>query len=68
MQYLDNKATKEQQTALEMIFGGKAGGAPAMLAGLISDLKGMKWAPIEIGAGKIWVNIPGGPRIPTEAN
>ncbi len=31
--YLDNKATKEQQTALETIFGGKAGGAPAMLAG-----------------------------------
>jgi len=31
---------------LETIFGGKAGGAPAMLASLISDLKGMKWAPI----------------------
>ena len=57
--YLDNKATKEQQTALETIFGGKAGGAPAMLAGLISDLKGMKWAPIDFDAGKIWVKVSG---------
>ena len=57
--YLDNKASKEQQTALEVIFSGKSGGAPAMLAGLISDLKGMKWAPIEIDAGKIWVNVSG---------
>ncbi|MDA4125903.1 MAG: DUF1326 domain-containing protein [Thaumarchaeota archaeon] len=57
--YLDNKATKEQQMALETIFGGKAGGAPAMLAGLITDLKGMKWAPIEIDANKIWVKVSG---------
>jgi hypothetical protein len=57
--YLDDKATKEQQTALETIFGGKAGGAPAMLAGLISDLKGMKWAPIDFDTGKIWVKVSG---------
>ncbi len=30
-----------------------------MLASLISDLKGMKWAPIEIDAGEIWVKVSG---------
>ena len=57
--YLDNRANKDQQMALETIFGGKAGGAPAMLAGLITDLKGMKWSPIEFDAKKIWVRVPG---------
>jgi len=57
--YLDKRATKEQQKALETIFGGKAGGAPAVLAGLISDLRGIKWAPIDIDTKKIRVKVSG---------
>ena len=57
--YLDSKATKAQQKALEKIFSGKAGGAPAILASLIKEVKGLKWATISIDASKHWVKVPG---------
>ncbi len=56
--YLDNKANKAQQKALETLFGGKAGGPLALIAGLIKDLKGVKWVSISIDPSKIWVKIP----------
>jgi hypothetical protein len=56
--YLDKRANKAQQAALEAIFGGKAGGPPALIASLIGDLKGMKWANIDFDAKKIWVSVP----------
>jgi hypothetical protein len=57
--YMDKRANKDQQMALETVFGGKAGGAPAMLASLIKDVKGMKWAQVDIDSSKIWVKVPG---------
>ena len=57
--YLDDKANTEQRTALETIFGGKAGGAPAILAGLISDLKGVKYGSVKIDSSKHWASVDG---------
>ena len=57
--YLDNKANSEQKKALETLFGGKAGGPLAVIAGLIKELKGVKWASISIDPEKRWVKIPG---------
>jgi len=57
--YFDEKANSRQKAALETLFGGKAGGALAVLAGLMSDLKGIKYTRIEIDARKHSVRIPG---------
>lgn len=40
--YLDDRADSDQQDALGTIFGGQAGGHPAHLAELISDVRGVK--------------------------
>lgn len=40
--YLDDRASAKQQEALSTIFGGQAGGHPAHLAELISDVRGVK--------------------------
>jgi len=55
--YLDKRADKIQQAAMETLFGGKAGGPLAMVAGLIKDLKGMKWTTINFDAKKLWVSV-----------
>src|SRR5699024_7378976 len=39
--YLDDQANPDQQDALGTIFAGQAGGHPAHLAELISDVRGM---------------------------
>jgi hypothetical protein len=44
--YLDDRATAEQQAALGTIFGGEAGGHPAHLAELISDVRGVETVPL----------------------
>ncbi len=44
--YLDQKANERQQDALGTIFGGKAGGHPAMLASLIGEVLGVESLPI----------------------
>ena len=44
--YLDDRASAEQQDALGTIFGGQAGGHPAHLAELISDVRGVEAAPL----------------------
>ena len=44
--YLDDRASTEQQDALGAIFGGQAGGHPAHLAELISDVRGVEAAPL----------------------
>ena len=44
--YLDDRASAEQQDALGTIFGGQAGGHPAHLAELISDVRGVKAVPL----------------------
>lgn len=55
--YLDKRASKAQQRALETLFGGKAGGPLALIAGLIGNLKGVKWSSISIDPKKVWVKI-----------
>ena len=56
--YIDERADKEQRKALETVLGGKAGGAPAMLASLVSTFKGVKYVPIKIDARKHHVTVP----------
>lgn len=57
--YLDKRATAEQRKALETIFGGKVGGAPALLASMVSTNKGLKYTDVSIDIKKIWVSVPG---------
>jgi hypothetical protein len=45
--FLDEKADEGQREALQMIFGGQAGGWPAQFASLIEDVRGIEYAPIE---------------------
>ena len=44
--YLDDRATPNQQEALGTIFGGEAGGHPAHMAELISDMRGVETVPL----------------------
>lgn len=44
--YLDDRANSEQQDALTAIFSGQAGGHPAHLAELISDVRGIRAVPL----------------------
>lgn len=46
--YVDDRADAGQQEALQMIFGGQAGGWPAIFAGVIGNLRGVEMAPITI--------------------
>ncbi|GGX52862.1 DUF1326 domain-containing protein [Saccharospirillum salsuginis] len=45
--YLDQNANEAQQEALGAIFGGQAGGHPAMLASLIGEVRGVEPMPID---------------------
>ncbi|MBS9402626.1 DUF1326 domain-containing protein [Halomonas sp. TRM85114] len=47
--YLDQRADERQQEALGTIFGGQAGGHPAVLASLISEVRGVERLPISYG-------------------
>ncbi|MFE2168077.1 DUF1326 domain-containing protein [Streptomyces sp. NPDC059447] len=47
--FFDERADDAQRTALQMIFGGQAGGWPAQLVGTLGpEMRGMDFAPIEI--------------------
>ncbi|MBA1145906.1 DUF1326 domain-containing protein [Ectothiorhodospiraceae bacterium WFHF3C12] len=45
--YIDDRADAQQQDALAKIFGGQAGGHPATMGQLVSDVAGVKAAPIQ---------------------
>lgn len=45
--YLDERASTAQQQALTQIFGGQAGGVPAVLCSFVGKVLGVKAAPIE---------------------
>ena len=45
--YLDERATPEQQQALTQVFGGQAGGVPAVLCSFVGKILGVKAAAIE---------------------
>jgi len=56
-------ADEHQREALQMVFGGQAGGWPAEFAALIGEVRGMETAPIEFEIGEdlaYWrAEIPG---------
>ncbi len=45
---IDERADERQREALQMIFGGQAGGWPATLAELIGEVRGIEFAQIEV--------------------
>jgi hypothetical protein len=45
--FVDERATAAQRGALQSIWGGEAGGFPAMFASLIGEMRGIEYAPIE---------------------
>ena len=45
--YVDERATGAQRESLLRIFGGQAGGHPAVLAGFIGEILGVKAVPID---------------------
>jgi hypothetical protein len=61
--FFDERADARQREALQMIFGGQAGGWPAGFAQMISDVRGIEFAPITFEiAGDLahWrVEVPG---------
>lgn len=59
--YFDEQATQAQNDALHQIFGGKAGGHPAVLASFIGEIVGAKNVPMRFeGSGKgASLTIPG---------
>lgn len=46
--FLDERADERQRAALQMIFGGRAGGFPGIFFGeLVGEMRGFKFTPIE---------------------
>jgi hypothetical protein len=45
--FIDERADESQREALQMIFGGQAGGWPAGFAELIGEMRGIEFVPIE---------------------
>jgi hypothetical protein len=46
--FIDERGDERQREALQMIFGGQAGGWPATLAELIGEVRGIEFARIEV--------------------
>ena len=44
--FIDERADPHQREALQMIFGGQAGGWPSLFAKLIAEVRGIEFAPI----------------------
>ena len=61
--YLDERADPAQREALQIIFGGQAGGWPAEFANVIGEMRGLEYAQIEFEVaddlGHWRVAIPG---------
>ena len=45
--FVDERSDERQREALQMIFGGRVGGWPAIFASLIGDVRGMEFAHID---------------------
>jgi hypothetical protein len=45
--FIDEKANEQKREALQMIFGGKAGGFIAEFAKLLGEIRGIEFAPIK---------------------
>jgi hypothetical protein len=46
--FIDDRATEAQRAALQLIWGGQAGGFPAVFASLIGEMRGIEYVPIRI--------------------
>lgn len=46
--FIDERADEPQRAALQMIFGGQAGGWPASFAALVGEMRGVEFAPIQV--------------------
>jgi hypothetical protein len=61
--FMDERANGPQREALQMVFGGRAGGFPADFAKLIGEMRGLEFAQIKFQLAKnlaYWsVEIPG---------
>jgi hypothetical protein len=60
--FIDERADDAQREAIQIIFGGDAGGWPAGFAQLIDEVLGIEYAPIEfeLDEGRRWrVEVPG---------
>lgn len=61
--FIDERADERQREALQMIFGGQAGGWPGDFAKLITEVRGIEFVPIEFeiaGDLAFWrAEIPG---------
>jgi hypothetical protein len=61
--FIDERADERQREALQMIFGGQAGGFPAEFAKFIGEIRGIETAPIEFEVARdlsYWrARIPG---------
>jgi hypothetical protein len=58
--YVDERADDRQQTALQTIFTGQAGGVMGAFAPLISEVLGVRMVPIsyQVEGNRRWVEIP----------
>jgi hypothetical protein len=69
--FIDERADQRQREALQVIFGGQAGGWPAGFAELVEDVRGIEFAPIELeiadDLGHWRVEVPGKARGRAEA-
>jgi hypothetical protein len=68
--FIDERADDAQREAIQIIFGGDAGGWPAGFAQLIDEVLGIEYAPInfELDEGRRWsVEVPGKARGSAEA-
>ena len=69
--FVDDRASSAQREALEAIWGGRAGGFPAIFAGLIGEMRGIEPAPIAFEVADdlaYWrAEIPGKVRASAEA-
>ncbi len=45
--FIDERASAKQREAIQMIFGGQAGGYPAEFAKLVGEMRGIEFVPIE---------------------
>jgi hypothetical protein len=45
--FIDERADPRQREALQMIFGGRVGGWPAIFGNFIGEVRGMEFAPID---------------------
>jgi hypothetical protein len=45
--FIDQRASEAQRAAMQVIWGGQAGGFPALFAALIGDMRGIEYVPIE---------------------